>query len=328
MVYTPRVRARGSVDERTHLDVAYAADIWTSASIDVRTAATRTVSEQRDELDLALDHEMDDLTLALSYRFSNEEDYVSHTFGAAADLDLADGNATLSLSASFGYDFIGRSADVELPFQLLTPGLRFSFTQVIDSQTLAQATYEVSNPNGFQSNVYRFVGIGGTGICRAGATLCIPEVHPDVRVRHAGALRVQRALGDHASIGVAYRFYNDSWQLMAHTFRADAAWLPDEESVFRLRYRAYVQSRAAFYHSSYRMEDLAQQSFFTRDRELGAMSSHRLRLSYERDVQIVGAGPPLRLTLSVAGTRFDYGDFRGLEQVLAVDVVVGALWEL
>jgi len=50
-VISPSARTPvGLLDDETHADAQYAADIWASASIDVRTAATVAVSEQRDEL--------------------------------------------------------------------------------------------------------------------------------------------------------------------------------------------------------------------------------------------------------------------------------------
>src|SRR4051812_49014311 len=94
VVVSPRARVEKRVGDATSVDVSYAADVWTSASIDIRASASRPVTEQRDELDFALSHELDDLTLTATYRYSAENDYESHGGSAGGTLDLADNNTT------------------------------------------------------------------------------------------------------------------------------------------------------------------------------------------------------------------------------------------
>ena len=72
IVVNPSVRARVELfDPDTHVDAEYTADVWTSASIDIRTAATQAVTEQRDELNAGLDRRIDDFTLRGGYRYSS-----------------------------------------------------------------------------------------------------------------------------------------------------------------------------------------------------------------------------------------------------------------
>ena len=59
--------------------------------------------------------------------------------------------------------------------------------------------------------------------------------------------------------------------------------------------------------------------FVTRDRELSALFTHRLALSYERDVMIGDAGPTVRIAAALGGTYILYEDFVGLSDVLALD---------
>ncbi|MDH5492684.1 MAG: DUF3570 domain-containing protein, partial [Myxococcales bacterium] len=328
-VLTPRVRARAALlGERTHLDIAYAADIWTSASIDIRTAATSAVTEERDEIELGLDHELPDLTLRLGYRFSHEPDYVSNTVSASASLALAEKSSTVDARLFFAFDRIGRSGELELPEGQQSLGLRLAFTQIVDPLTLLHFVYEGSRASGYQSSPYRFVGIGGDGLCGGAALLCIPEVHPDLRWRHAGVVRGRRALGESGSLGLGYRLYADSWGLWGHTLQLAGAWLPSSTATLTLRYRMHRQSGATFYRGRYAFEDLDQQPYFTRDRELGGMWSHRLSLALEKEVEVSSAGTPLLLTFSIAGTDFVYDDFAGLGEVMALDLMVSARWQM
>lgn len=77
LVVSPRAHASKRTDDQTQLDFSYAADIWTSASVDIRASASKPVTEQRNEIDAAITHELGDLTLDFSYRYSAENDYAS-----------------------------------------------------------------------------------------------------------------------------------------------------------------------------------------------------------------------------------------------------------
>lgn len=328
VVVTPRVRVRAAFGgDRSHFDAAYAADIWTSASIDIRTAATSHVTEQRDELELGLDRELGgDLTLRVGYRFSNEIDYRANALSLGGALDVMDGNATVDLSVRLGQDRIGRSGDPNLRERQRTLGGRLTYTQIVNRDTLVQAVYEGTLVEGFQSSPYRFVGIGGS--CQNGATLCLPEQHPGQRMRSAFVLRGRRALGEAASVGLGYRLYTDSWGVLGHTLVAQAAWVPSSTTTWTLRYRGHLQGAAGFYAPVYELADLDTQSFFTRDRELGALWSQRLGLSLEQELEVGSAGAPLLLSFALGGTLLSYDDFVGLDRVAAVDFTVSALWQM
>jgi len=327
LVVTPRARIRAPFSGgRSHVDAAYAADIWSSASIDVRTAATSRVSEQRDELDLGVDREFDDLTLRMSYRFSNEVDYQAQGVGLGAALDLAEGSATVSLDLRAGFDRIGRSGDTRLRERQRSLAARLSYEQAIDRDTLLQLVYEGTRVMGFQSSPYRFIGIGGS--CQTGAALCIPEQHPRLRMRHAFVARARRALGDSASVGLDYRLYVDGWGMVGNTFGLRAAWLPNDKTTLTLRYRGHRQNAARFYQSTYEIADLDTQSFFTRDRELGALWSQRLAFDLEREFDVGSAGAPLLLSFALGATYYSYDDFTGLDSVGSLDFTVSALWQM
>src|SRR5690242_122617 len=78
-VVAPRLHAQLPLEETTNLNFTYAVDVWTSASIDIMTSASKVpVTEQRDEIDVAVDHAFDDITLSGSYRYSTEPDYLSN----------------------------------------------------------------------------------------------------------------------------------------------------------------------------------------------------------------------------------------------------------
>lgn len=328
IVVNPSVRARVELfDADTHVDAEYTADVWTSASIDIRTAATQAVTEQRDELNAGIDRRIDDFTLRGGYRYSSENDYEAHGGLVSGALDLADHNSTLELRLTAESDRVGRSGDELFSRPLTLFGGRFGYTQVIDPQMVVQVAYELGHAEGFQSSPYRFVGIGGDGRCGGTALLCVPETHPSVRTRHAFVARARRAFDDHLSAHLDYRFYVDDWGLFANTAAIQLNWMHDEDGLFAFRYRLHQQGAAAFYRSTY-PEPSGTLRFVTRDRELSPLWTHRLGVSYERGVALGEAGPELRIAAAVGGTYLFYEDFVGLTDVLAVDATISLGVEL
>ncbi len=328
VVVTPSAGARASiVDDRTQVEVGYAADIWTSASIDIRTAASARVTEQRDELTVGVQREFVDVSLGVDYRFSHEPDYVSHGGGINFEQKFAEGNATFRTRLFAAQDTVGRAGDNSFSRRLSTVGLRAVFNQVIDAKTVIQGAYELGRREGFQSSPYRFVGIGGDGLCSGTAVLCVPEAHPGTRLRHVGVIRARRAIGSDFSAGLAYRFYFDDWNVLSHTAIAQASWLPAPDSTVELRYRFYHQSAADFYRARYEAID-TNRPLVSRDRELSPLLTNRLSLSYERVVDLTAAGPPLRLSAATSAMLLSYSDFVGLDKVWAFDVILSGAVEL
>jgi hypothetical protein len=323
-VVSPRVRGSANLTENTRVDATYAADIWTSASIDIRTSASvRPVTEQRDELDVQLAHDFEDLHLHGGYRFSTEHDYTSHGGSVGAALDLADNAATLAADLHIIADTVGQSGNPGFARSVTTLDGALSFTQVFDPHMFAQLTYELAYNNGYQSSPYRYVGVSGTGFGCRGASDCLPERVPDLRLRHAFALSLRRALSDDISIGLSYRFYIDDWSLRSHTVLGELGWNLGPHSLLSVRYRFYTQNAVAFYQAVY--ASLASDQLRTRDRELSPLTYHRAGAEFEQVIEPGGSGTTLSATFGVSGNLYQYADFVGLDSVLALEISAGLL---
>lgn len=321
VVVSPRAHAGKRLDDRTQLDVSYAADVWTSASIDIRASASKAVTEQRNELDVAASRELDDMTFDLSYRYSAENDYESHGASAGSSIDLANKSATLALGIYLFQDDVGRSGDPTFSRALSTLGGRLTFTQVIDTQTLAQLTYEHIHLDGYQASPYRVVGIGGTGFGCYGASLCLPEHQPNFRTKHALAALVRRAFSDTFSFGVNYRFFADDWGLTSHTVALSASLLASENTLLTLRYRFYTQTGVSFYSAVYRSPP-DPKTFTTRDREQSPMHDQRIGLDLEQRSPLGDDSMRLVTIASVGADFYEYDNFVGLKRVRALELTL------
>lgn len=320
-VISPRLSLRAPVVDDTYVDLAYSVDVWTSASVDIVASASQPVTEQRDELNVGVDHAFEDFTLRGAYRFSTEPDYQSHGGSLSVSWDFANKAATLAFFAGGSKDHVGRAGDDNFSegVDSVTTGL--SFTQVIDTDTLIQLQYDLAAVRGYQASAYRFVSFGSEGPCRGTAPLCRPEQNPRERLRHAIALRARRALATEWSVGAGYRAYLDDWGILAHTAKADLAWAPQPQATLALSYRFYTQSAADHYKPQYTASDVGA-AYYTRDKELSPLTSHRAALELDWVWDLADGGSGLLTALAVASTFYRYDDFPMLDHATAIEVTV------
>jgi Protein of unknown function (DUF3570) len=331
VVIAPRVRAQAPIADQTRITATYAADVWTSASVDIMASASKVpVTEQRDELDFSLDQEFEDVTLTAAYRFSNEPDYISHGGSGGFSYDFADNNSTIALGVSGSSDTVGRAGDPTFSRGTATLGGRLSFTQVLGTGTLAQVMYELSHVAGYQGSPYRFVPIGNDAECTSAtkgqsglSTLCTPEANPNERLRHAASIELRQALSEALSLGAAYRFYIDDWGILSHTVRADLAWKVGGDTILSPRYRFYLQNAANHYRSRY----TEPQKYLTNDKELSPLSSHRVALELDR-VWHFTVNSVFTTTLSAAVLLYSYDDFIPLDSITAFEMNVAMVFTL
>jgi hypothetical protein len=285
------------------------------------------VTEQRDEIDLSAAHSFDTTRLNASYRYSTEPDYDSHTFSTGVAQDLAERSTTLALTASAGFDEVGRAGEPSFTRDLQMLSARASLTQLISSRALLQLEYEGARSLGYLSSPYRYVGIGSDdATCQGDVIACLPEANPTLRVRHAIALQGRFGVVDWLSFGAGYRFYADDWAVQSHTFTADVALLPDAQSMLALRYRFYKQGAAEHYRPRY--EEELESGLYTRDKELAALDSYRLSLDLERAFALDDEGHVLRAVATVGPVLYFYADYPLLDSVTALDATLSLVLEL
>jgi len=321
VVYAPRIHAGAKLGDSVGLDATYAIDSWTGASIDVTTAATKAIHEIRREVTAGGYYELKDVTISGGYRYSGENDYWSNGGVVNLSTDLADNNTTLALSLLPSSDTIARSGDVAGTKRPTgSTGVRASLSQVLDPKTVLQASAEVVRLTGFLSSPYRYVGFENGGLCYGTAVDCIQESHPHERMRTALSLRVRRSLGDKVSLGLDLRHYFDDWGVMSETVSPDLSVLVGDHGTLSFAYRYYTQTDADFYLPRY-LDAAPKYKYFTRDRKLSPMDSHRLGLEYMLGIPVGDGGNAiLELAARAGGTWFHYKAFIGLADVYALEL--------
>jgi hypothetical protein len=324
-VVTPRIRVGAPVADQTRIDLVYTADVWSSASIDIRTSASQVVTEQRDEIDVSLQHVFSDLTVNGTYRYSKEIDYESHGGMLGGTYALANKSASLGLIARAAFDAVGRAGDPTFRRSASTLSAQASFNQVFDPKSFGQLIYELSAQQGYLSSPYRYVRIAMDpgqvpSTCVYPVKSCVLENNPGSRLRHAFALNGRRALSNRFSVGANYRFYLDDWHVTSHTIGIDGAWIPGEGWLLALGYRYYRQSAASHYQPFYLALPMPTQ--YTSDKELTALSSHRIEVELSRTWTLDSHGTELRTVLLAAPSYFAYDDFLPLDHITALDLTV------
>ena len=312
-VVSPRAHVNAKVgDDRSHVDLVYTVDVWTSASIDIRTAATEPVREQRDEINAGIDREWSWGTVALSYRLSHENDYTSNSGAASVSADFLDRTVTLDARVFGGGDIVGRSGDDTFREIIGYGGGFVGYTHVLTPTTLLAIAGEVRGQQGYLASPYRWVSLGGGGRCADSIGLCVPEQHPGRRVRAAAVTRMRQALSRRWSLGAAYRFYGDSWGVLGHTGIADVRVSATDVLVLGLEGRGYTQGAASFYRAAYD-DDLAS-VWVTRDRELSPLFNVRGNLLVSGQWQLSTKARLIAGALA-GGGLYRYRDFIGLTDV-------------
>jgi hypothetical protein len=317
-IVSPTVRVAGALDDAT-LETTYTVDAWTGASVDVVTAATGKITEQRHEVDAALSYKASVVTASANYRFSTENDYVSHGITLGAKAELAGKNTTVGLDGLATSDKVGRAGDPGFSEPQRSLGVRFVLAQILDRNTIAELGWQTTLVDGYQSSPYRFVAIGDTGTCDSLAPFCIPEEVPDRRTRNALTLRLRRALGHDFSTGLDYRFYFDNWGIMGHALQPDLAWRLSDTQLLSLRYRYATQSEAFFYRPRY-FDVMSTDGFVTRDRKLSAIVANEVGLQYQHRIESDESDRVITWGLRSTLSRADYLAFVGLDHVWAVEL--------
>lgn len=269
----PSVLVRKKVGNSLSVVGNYYVDMVTSASIDVVTTAS-PYTEERKQWSLGMDYLRGNTTLTANFTSSVESDFDASTWGFSVSQDMFGAMTTLTLSYALGNDVVGRSDDETFSRDNTRQHYGIGLTQILTRNLITSLNFETNTDEGFLNNPYRSVryadSSSGTGYSFE------PELYPATRTSNSVGLRARYFLPYRAALQGEYRYFTDTWDIMAHTAAVEYVH-PIDPWTFRVKYRWHDQTGAAFYSDLFPRSEAT--NFRARDKELGPMTSQTATVS-------------------------------------------------
>jgi hypothetical protein len=319
-ISTTAVAARANPTDQWTIRGRYLADVVSSASVDVVSAATGRFHEVRHE-GLASAGLHDGTTTALATGiYSVENDWRSYTGAGSFARDFVNHQLTLGLSGSLGFNEVGRAGDANFHRELWEGSTSLEATLVSSPKDLVNVAYSLLLARGYQASPYRHVRFAGPV---PGITIAEPETDPDMRVRQALAVRYNRHLFSDSAIRCHLRGYIDDWGIKSGTGGLEyVIGLGDFElGIFA---RGYIQTHARFYREAY----TERLRYMTADRELSSFADafSGLRVGFAHRGEVRGFLDEIRAEIKGTGFVFDYFEFPrlGSRRGIIAELALGA----
>ncbi len=311
----PSVLIRKKVGDNLSFTVNYYEDMISSASIDVKLSAS-PYHEKRTQWSGGVDYLHGKSTYSAGAITSKEPDYKANTIYFSLSQDMFGDLTTLSLGYRRGWDQIYR--DIKVNGDIVNDptfheradhrGYSLGLSQILTRNTIANFNYELLTDQGYLANPYRKIRYLSPGQGE-GFTLA-DQVYPNTRTSNAASLSLKHYLPWHASVTGQYRFFRDTWGIVANTFEVDYTQ-PWHSWVFDGSLRYYKQNAADFYSDLFPRADY--QNFMARDRELAAFTTYTVGAGVAYQFPHYGWAPWVSrssLNLHVEHFLAKYSDFR------------------
>lgn len=248
-----------------------------------------SVTDERTSVSATYSYDFGSSKLSLTPSWSDENDYSSTALTAQYELELNGGNSTVAFGAGFADDQVwATGADIKNDKQGSSAFV--GLTQVLTTKSLMQFNLSFANESGFLSDPYKLVQIQDT---------IANDARPDDRTQTSALARYIRHMGDGFSLRLAYRYFQDDWDVQSHTL--EAAWYQETKSGWLINpgIRYYTQEKARFYEPYF--VDLRSDGYYTSDFRLASYGSVKVGLKLGKTIFEAA-----RLSLA-----FDYYERRG-----------------
>lgn len=314
----PSVLVRRKFLDRVSVSAGYYVDMVSSASIDVKLAAS-PYREDRTQYSLGVDYLRGKSTYSLGFIDSRESDYIADTAIATVSQDLFGDLTTISFSYRRGWDQVWRNVrDPVTGHRAHDPGFAeradrrgyaVDVSQILTRNMIVGAAFEVVTDEGYLNSPYRSVRYLDPGNAGRGFGLA-REIYPHTRTSNATALRAKYFLSYRAALEGRGRFYSDTWGVRAWEAELGYTHPAWKKWIFDATYRYYTQQAADFYSDL--LPRRGFQNFQARDKELASFSSHTFGLgaSYQFTAPRVRWIERSTLNLRYNHMMIDYDDFR------------------
>jgi hypothetical protein len=312
----PELLVRKKVGDSLSLSAGYYEDMISSASIDVKLSAS-PYHEVRKQENAGADYQHGKTTYSVGYIHSREPDYIADTTFYSVSQDMFGDLTTVTMGYKRAWDNVYRDIkdpqgqiinDPTFHQQADHRGYSLSLSQILTRNMILGLNYELLTDEGYLANPYRQIRYLSPGTAN-GFTLA-NQVYPNTRTSNAASAQLKYYLPYRAALTAEYRFYTDTWGVVAHTLEFDYTHPAWKHWIFDGSLRFYKQTHADFYSDLFPRADY--QNFMARDRELAAFDDYTVGVgaSYEFHVPKAPWISKSTFNVRVEHLTVDYSDFR------------------
>ncbi|HKT74230.1 MAG TPA: DUF3570 domain-containing protein [Steroidobacteraceae bacterium] len=332
----PSVLVRKKVGDNFSLSAGYYEDMISSASIDVKLTAS-PYKENRKQENFSVDYLHGKTTYSAGYIHSREPDYASNTTFYSLSQDMFGDLTTVSLTYKRGWDRVYKDEKDAATGQIINDphffggsssatadhrGWALGISQILTRSLLASFNYELLEDEGYLQSPYRQIRFldptDGKGYRTADQT------YPHTRTSNSASLLLKYFLPYRAAVSGQYRYFQDTWGIVGHTFEVDYThpikravpflfWPVEGHVVLDGSLRYYRQNAADFYSDLFPRQ--SYQNFEARDRELAAFNSYAIGFGATYEFPQLSWAPWInKSTVNVRLDHLiiDYSDFRAV----------------
>jgi hypothetical protein len=309
------VLVRKKITEDFALEANYFVDKVSGASVDVLSQASQIKDERKQKSGTA-QFVHDKTTYSLSYINSVERDYISNTTSFSLSQDMFGDLTTVTLGFADTRDKVGEnngSASVPVIAWLGHAESRSydgGLSQIITKNFIAGLNLNVITDAGYLANPYRsYRYIDDT---TKGYSLT-SQMYPETRTSTAVQAQAKYYLPYRAAITGSYRYFRDTWGIIANTYELDYTHPLANIWILEGRVRFYKQNHATFYSDLFPYR--GSQNFMARDQDLAAGENTTIgaKVTYAflpDGWKIFKRGTA---TLDISRIAFHYLDFRDIK---------------
>ena len=282
-VIEPMFFFQHQISENTNINANFVFDSWTAASdtsLDANTGASGNHGigmQGRFSVNSGIQHEKGDWNLGANVGISNEYDYRSINSSLNIAKSFAQKNFTLGLGIQYYADTVGL-------FQDITPPIDARMNKELERNIIATSLTAAQLLTSKDIIQFGFNFIQASKNLESTASTVLVngirefESLPDSRNRYAFSTNWVHGITENSSLHTNYRYYNDDWNLKAHSLKLSYLLETNEEDedFIEFSFRGHSQSAVKYFASSFKNIE----KYMTSDSDLAEFTSTEFGVHY------------------------------------------------
>ncbi len=242
----------------------------TNSSKAIQVLSGASIKEERDVVNLNVNKAFEQFDITLGAGHSSENDYKSNSFSSELGYDFNQKNSRLNFGWGLSLDDISRTGAL-LDESKRSVNYVLGFSQLLSPKASINVDLSYSQHRGYLSDPYKNVFIKKQGIQA--------DIRPESRYQWAFQVGYKQYINEHVALNLAYRYYQDSWDIQSHTLTLSAPLKLSSHWVLRPSLRYYSQNEASFYKSYFQKD--ASRKYQSSDYRLAGFGSFSPELKLE-----------------------------------------------